>query len=163
MPKAFECGSPRIMIACFSFRMKTTQSQVVWPERTCLSPWAFKPNGNDRWCRSMATWKGSPLMQCLVPMKTKYDHPAIQFHYAFLIFVSYSFIFTYCGVCFFQFPLYTLMVFDEWFNRIPVAYCITSKCRQSDLSPWMMALNDRLCQFQPDWRPNAFISDCAQA
>ena len=62
-----------------------------------------------------------------------------------------------------QFPLYTLMVFDDWFNGVPVAYIITSSSKQPDLKPWMKALAAKLASMQPGWAPNAFITDCAQA
>lgn len=65
--------------------------------------------------------------------------------------------------CLLQFPLYTLMVFDDWFNGVPVAYIITSSSKQPDLEPWMNALGTKLASVQPGWAPNAFITDCAQA
>ncbi len=55
------------------------------------------------------------------------------------------------------------MVFDDWLNGVPVAYIITSSSKQTDLEPWMMALARKLASVQKDWRPNAFITDCAQA
>ena len=64
---------------------------------------------------------------------------------------------------FLQFPLYTLMVFDDWLNGVPVAYIITSSSKQPDLEPWMKALAQKLGSVQRDWMPNAFITDCAQA
>lgn len=65
-------------------------------------------------------------------------------------------------VPFSQFPLYTLMVFDEWHNGIPVAFILTSRCAEADLTPWMAALNERMTAENPEWRPSAFIVDCAQ-
>lgn len=62
-----------------------------------------------------------------------------------------------------QYPLYTIMVFDDWYNGIPVAYIITSKCAEGDILPWMTKLRDRVIAFKSDWRPNAIIVDCAQA
>ena len=62
-----------------------------------------------------------------------------------------------------QFPLYTLMVFDDWLNGVPVAYIITSSSKQPDLEPWMRALANKMSAVQEDWMPNAFITDCAQA
>ena len=62
-----------------------------------------------------------------------------------------------------QFPLYTLMVFDDWLNGVPVAYIVTSSSKQLDLQPWMKALAKKLTSLQRDWAPNAFITDCAQA
>jgi len=62
-----------------------------------------------------------------------------------------------------QFPLYTMMVFDEWYNGVPMAYIITSSYKQHDLTPWMDALNNNLLVFQSNWHPNAFIVDDAKA
>lgn len=39
-----------------------------------------------------------------------------------------------------QYPLFTMMVFDEWRNGVPVAFVITAKSKQADLAPWMRAL-----------------------
>jgi hypothetical protein len=61
-----------------------------------------------------------------------------------------------------QFPLYTMMVFDEWYNGVLVAYIITSSYNQHHLTPWMDALNKRLLMFQNDWHLNAFIMDDAR-
>jgi hypothetical protein len=36
-----------------------------------------------------------------------------------------------------QFPLFTMMVFDEWQNGVPVAFVITACQRQPDLALWM--------------------------
>ncbi len=58
-----------------------------------------------------------------------------------------------------QFPLYTMMVFDEWYNGVPVAYLITSNYKQCDLAPWMDALNKSLLMVKNVWHPNAFIVD----
>jgi hypothetical protein len=63
----------------------------------------------------------------------------------------------------FQYPLYTLMVFDKWRNGVPVAFILTSRSTQLDLSPWMAALNSKLVLKMPEWHPNAFIVDDAQA
>ena len=62
-----------------------------------------------------------------------------------------------------QFPLYTMMVFDDWLNGVSVAYIITSSSAHVDLEPWMKALNNKLKSLQRYWMPNAFITDCAQA
>ena len=62
---------------------------------------------------------------------------------------------------FLQFPLYTLMVFDDWLNGVSVAYIITSSSKQPDLEAWMKALAKNLCSVQKDWMPNAFITNCA--
>lgn len=56
-----------------------------------------------------------------------------------------------------------MMVFDEWLNGIPVAYIISARNKTTDLSPWMKRLRDRLLQSKPDWRPNAFVVDDADA
>ncbi|KAG0573192.1 hypothetical protein KC19_VG156500 [Ceratodon purpureus] len=60
-----------------------------------------------------------------------------------------------------QFPLYTLMVFDEWHQGIPVGWVLTSRCGEEDLTPWMTALNQKMATECPGWNPSAFIVDCA--
>ena len=40
------------------------------------------------------------------------------------------------------------MVFDDWLNGVPVAYIITSSCKQPDLEPWMRALATKLAAAQ---------------
>jgi hypothetical protein len=62
-----------------------------------------------------------------------------------------------------QYPLYTVMVFDEWHNGIPVAFIITSKCAEEDILCWLSALRDRVVQHRPEWHPNAVVVDCAKA
>ena len=54
------------------------------------------------------------------------------------------------------------MVFDEWYNSIPVAFIITSCLIQEDLKPWMVALKQSLLLEMLEWKPNAFIGDYAQ-
>ena len=54
------------------------------------------------------------------------------------------------------------MVFDEWHQGIPVAWILTSRCAEADLTPWMASLKQRLKTVCPDWKPSAFIVDCAQ-
>ena len=61
-----------------------------------------------------------------------------------------------------QFPLYTLMVFNEWHNGVPVAFILTSKCAEVNLTLWMKALNARMVVEKPNWKPTTFIVDCAQ-
>jgi len=62
-----------------------------------------------------------------------------------------------------QYPLYTLMVFDKWRNGVPVAFIVTQRSKESDISPWLGALRVKLVSKMPQWRPNAFIVDDAQA
>jgi hypothetical protein len=49
-----------------------------------------------------------------------------------------------------QFPLFTMMVFDEWQNGVPVAFVITARQKQSDLAPWMQKVKDRMLATKPD-------------
>jgi hypothetical protein len=56
-----------------------------------------------------------------------------------------------------------MMVFDQWHNGIPIAYCITSQCRQEDLTPWMHALNESIHKtHDSSWHLKTFIVDYAQ-
>lgn len=61
-----------------------------------------------------------------------------------------------------QYPLYTIMVFDEWRNGIPVAWFITSSSKE-DLTPVLAALKDKIVAAMPDWKPSSIIVDNAQA
>jgi hypothetical protein len=58
-----------------------------------------------------------------------------------------------------QFPLYTVMVFDKWHNGVPIAFIITKRSKQIDLSPWMTELKRKAVGASPERRPNAFIVD----
>ena len=58
-----------------------------------------------------------------------------------------------------QYPLYTVMVFDEWEQGIPVAFTIQGKSRAVDIVPWLRKLNARCQAVMSDWRPNAFVVD----
>jgi hypothetical protein len=52
-----------------------------------------------------------------------------------------------------------MMVFDEWYNKVPMAYIITSSYKQCDLTLWMDALNKSFLMVKSDWHPNTFIAD----
>jgi hypothetical protein len=56
--------------------------------------------------------------------------------------LTYDITSVYCEL--WQFPIYTTMVFNQWFNDIPITYCITLQCWQEDLTPWMHALNENI-------------------
>jgi hypothetical protein len=60
-----------------------------------------------------------------------------------------------------QFPLFTMMVFDEWQNGVPVAFVITARQKQSDLAPWMQKVKEKMQVAKAEWRPNAFVLDDA--
>ncbi len=53
----------------------------------------------------------------------------------------------------FLFPLYTMMVFDDWKNDYPVAHIITSWSEQNDLSKWMDVINQKMQGSKLDWKP----------
>lgn len=57
--------------------------------------------------------------------------------------------------------MFTMMVFDNWRNGVPVAFVITARSKQSDLIPWMRALRDKLIGIKADWAPSAFVLDDA--
>jgi hypothetical protein len=61
-----------------------------------------------------------------------------------------------------QYLLYTVMVFDEWHNGVPVVYVITSRCQEEDILAWLSKLRDRVIGLKPEWMPNAVIVDCVQ-
>ena len=62
-----------------------------------------------------------------------------------------------------QYPLYTIMVFDEWRNGIPIAWFITSSSKEEDLTPLLATLKDKIVAAMPTWKPSSIIVDNAQA
>ena len=61
--------------------------------------------------------------------------------------------------CHLQYPLYTVMVFDDWEQGIPVAFAIQGQSREEDIVVWLMKLRDRCLKAQPSWKPSAVITD----
>lgn len=61
-----------------------------------------------------------------------------------------------------QCPLYTIMVFDEWQNGIPVAWFITSNSKEEDLTLVLTTLKDKMVATMPTWKPFSIIVDNAQ-
>ncbi len=47
-------------------------------------------------------------------------------------------------LCSYQFPLYTLMAFEEWKNSCLIAYVITFWSKQKDLSKSMDVINRKM-------------------
>ena len=62
-----------------------------------------------------------------------------------------------------QYPLYTVLVFDEWRNVIPVAYIIVSRSSKIALKSVLQALKDKAISVKPDWEPSSIIVDNARA
>jgi hypothetical protein len=65
-------------------------------------------------------------------------------------------------LCCAKYPLYTVIVFDQWQNGIPVAFIVTSMCAEEDILLWLTKLRDRVLEFKPDRHPNAVIVDYAK-
>lgn len=63
----------------------------------------------------------------------------------------------------FQYPLYTIMAFDEWRNGIPVAFFVISRSREQELLPVLEALHQKIQCLKSDWTPSSIIVDNAQA
>ncbi len=65
-----------------------------------------------------------------------------------------------CIVFFFKYPLYTMMVFDEWQYEIPIAFIVIRKCQESDLHPVLQSLSQGMPN---DWMSSITIVDIVQA
>ena len=61
-----------------------------------------------------------------------------------------------------QYPLYTIMVFDEWQNGISVAWFITSSSKEEDLTPILVTLKDKIVAAMPTWKSSSLIVDNAK-
>ncbi|KAK9817903.1 hypothetical protein WJX72_004022 [[Myrmecia] bisecta] len=62
-----------------------------------------------------------------------------------------------------KFPLFTLMVFDDHENGIPVAMCVASRENSQTVEMILRAFRDTLRESQPDWEPRCFLVDCADS
>ena len=62
-----------------------------------------------------------------------------------------------------HYPLYTVMVFDEWRNGILVAYFIISSSTENALKHVLQALKDKAVSMNANWEPSSIIVDNAQA
>ena len=65
--------------------------------------------------------------------------------------------------CLWQYPLYTVMVFDDWRNGITVAFFAISQTREQDLIPVLQALHNKVARNNATWSPSSIIVDNAQA
>jgi hypothetical protein len=43
------------------------------------------------------------------------------------------------------------MVFDEWQNGIPIAFIITGRGKEEDITTWLQRFNKRLFKHAPNW------------
>ena len=59
-----------------------------------------------------------------------------------------------------QYPLTTVLVFDEHNNGYPVAWAVTSDGAASTIASFLKVVRDRALEEMPDWSPSAVIVDC---
>lgn len=60
-----------------------------------------------------------------------------------------------------MYHLFTLVVFDEWHNGIPIAWVITSRQKEDDIFDWLWALKLFVNNEDLAWKPSCFIVDDA--
>ncbi|MCO5607055.1 hypothetical protein L7F22_061247 [Adiantum nelumboides] len=63
----------------------------------------------------------------------------------------------------YKFHLYTILVFDAFRNGLPIAWTITSSSCRSNIKKWLIALRNRVLDYNKGWAPNAFMVDDAEA
>ncbi|MCO5587623.1 hypothetical protein L7F22_041572 [Adiantum nelumboides] len=63
----------------------------------------------------------------------------------------------------YKFHLYTILVFDAFRNGLPIAWTITSSSCRSNIKKWLIALRNRVLDYNKGWDPNAFMVDDAEA
>jgi hypothetical protein len=56
-----------------------------------------------------------------------------------------------------KFLLFTLLVFDDWRNGVPIAWVITSCQMEEDLVSWSDHFDAWTLHAQPKWRLSCFI------
>jgi hypothetical protein len=62
-----------------------------------------------------------------------------------------------------QHQLFTIVVMDQHFNGIPVAWVVTESGRAEDIACWLKELRAKACSVKPDWSPNAVLVDDSDA
>jgi hypothetical protein len=60
-----------------------------------------------------------------------------------------------------KYLLFSLLVFDDWRNGIPVAWVLTSRMTEEDLVMWLEPLRRHLQQYREDFLSLCFIVDDA--
>ena len=60
-----------------------------------------------------------------------------------------------------KYPLFLLLVFDDWRNDIPVAWVLTSRMTEEDVVMWLEPLRRHLQQHRENFLPSCFIVDDA--
>jgi len=58
-----------------------------------------------------------------------------------------------------KYPLFSLLVFDDWRNSISVAWVLTSRMTEEDLVMWLEPLRRHLQQYKEDFLLLCFIVD----
>eukprot|EP01018_Ginkgo_biloba_P001591 Gb_21672 [translate_table: standard] len=59
--------------------------------------------------------------------------------------------------------LYTLMVFDQFQNGVPIAWVVSSRDTTSDIEEWLQAIFYAGVKERPDWKVCTFMTDDAAA
>ena len=65
------------------------------------------------------------------------------------------------GTNFPKYPLFSLLVFDDWRNGIPVAWVLTSRMKEEDRVMWLEPLRRHLQKDMANFLPSCFIVDDA--
>jgi hypothetical protein len=58
-----------------------------------------------------------------------------------------------------KYHLFTLMGFDTYHSKIPLAWVITNRQIVDDLVEWLKALKAKIFTIMFDWKPSCFIID----
>lgn len=66
------------------------------------------------------------------------------------------------STCVLQYPLYTIIIFDEWINAIFVAFFVVSQTRKHDLHHVLHVLHYTNQTLNDDWKPSSNIVDNTQ-
>ena len=66
-------------------------------------------------------------------------------------------------ICLWQYPLYTVMVFDDWRNGIPIVYLVISCTQEHGLILVLQSLHDRVTRLRENWHPSSIVVDNAHA
>ena len=66
-------------------------------------------------------------------------------------------------ICLWQYPLYTIMVFDNWRNGIPIVFLVISCTQEHGLILVLRSVHDRVTRLKKNWHPSSIVVDNTHA
>ncbi|KAL3702212.1 hypothetical protein R1sor_020234 [Riccia sorocarpa] len=62
-----------------------------------------------------------------------------------------------------QYQMFSVLVVDQYYNGIPVAWIIGPNVKKHDPQPWMEGLRQSMFEYSIDWSPKSFVVDAVSS